>query len=114
MLERSAREGTASRPADSPGMDVLPLDVRGSLKQGIARLRDAGVPSPVLAAELLLMKALGCDRTWLYTYPESAIDPYAAARFRGYVVRRAAGEPTQYITGKQEFWGLEFEVTPVV
>src|SRR5262249_8500178 len=28
--------------------------------------------------------------------------------------RRAAGEPAQYLTGKQEFWGLEFEVTPDV
>jgi release factor glutamine methyltransferase len=28
--------------------------------------------------------------------------------------RRAAGVPTQYLTGRQEFWGLEFEVTPAV
>ena len=89
-------------------------DVRGALKEGIGAFRAANVPSPILAAELLLMHALGRDRTWLYTYPESVVDADALAKFRAFVERRAAGEPTQYITGKQEFWGLEFEVTPAV
>ena len=39
---------------------------------------------------------------------------HAAARYFALIERRAAGEPTQYITGKQEFWGLEFEVAPGV
>ena len=60
------------------------------------------------------MHALGRDRTWLYTNPESALDPAAAEAYFALVARRAAGEPTQYLTGKQEFWGLEFEVTPAV
>ena len=60
------------------------------------------------------MHALGRDRTWLYTNPESALDPAAAESYFALVARRAAGEPTQYLTGKQEFWGLDFEVTPAV
>ena len=40
--------------------------------------------------------------------------PSKKQRFLSLVARRAAGEPTQYLTGKQEFWGLEFEVTPDV
>jgi release factor glutamine methyltransferase len=92
----------------------LALDVRAVLKEGIARLRAAHVPSDTLAAELLLMHALGRDRTWLYTNPESALDPAATEKYLALIARRADGEPTQYLTGKQEFWGFEFEVTPAV
>jgi release factor glutamine methyltransferase len=90
------------------------VDIRGALKEGIARLRAAHVASHTLAAELLLIHALGRDRTWLYTNPESALDPADAEKYFTLLARRAGGEPTQYLTGKQEFWGLEFEVTPAV
>jgi release factor glutamine methyltransferase len=90
------------------------VDVRAALREGIARLRAAGVPSDALAAELLLMHALGRDRTWLYSYPETLLEPPAAEKYFALIARRAAGEPTQYLTGKQEFWGLEFEVNPAV
>lgn len=90
------------------------LDVRSALKEGIARLRDAAVPSHTLAAEMLLIHALDRDRAWLYTHPEEALDAAAVERLFALVARRAAGEPTQYLTGKQEFWGMEFEVTPAV
>jgi release factor glutamine methyltransferase len=90
------------------------IDVRGALREGMALLRAADVPSHVLAAELLLMHALGRNRTWLYANPEAAIDAAAAEKYFGLIARRTAGMPTQYLTGKQEFWGLEFEVTPAV
>jgi len=90
------------------------LDVRAALKEGMARLRAAEVPSHTLATELLLMHALGRDRTWLYTHPEASLDVAHAEKYLALIARRAAGEPTQYLTGKQEFWGLEFEVTPAV
>jgi release factor glutamine methyltransferase len=90
------------------------VDVRTALKRGIAELRDANVPSYTLAAELLLLHVLGRDRAWLYAHPEEVIPGLDAHRFLSLILRRAEGEPTQYITGKQEFWGLEFEVTPDV
>jgi release factor glutamine methyltransferase len=90
------------------------VDVRTALKRGIAELRDANVPSYTLAAELLLLHVLGCDRAWLYAHPEEVIPGLDAHRFLSLILRRAEGEPTQYITGKQEFWGLDFEVTPDV
>ena len=90
------------------------IDVRRALKQGLAQLRDAHVPSFTLAAELLLLHVLGRDRTWLYAYPEEQISSADAERFSTLLARRAAGEPTQHLTGKQEFWGLEFEVSPDV
>src|SRR6202158_1372539 len=88
--------------------------VRALLKCGISQLRDAHVPSFTLAAELLLLRVLGRDRSWIYAHPEEELSASVADRFFALVARRAAGEPTQYLTGKQEFWGLEFEVTPDV
>jgi release factor glutamine methyltransferase len=60
------------------------------------------------------MHVLGRDRAWIYTHPEDTVERPAIERYFALVARRAAGEPTQYLTGKQEFWGLEFEVTPAV
>lgn len=60
------------------------------------------------------MHVLGRDRTWLYAHSETTLDPGIAESYFALIARRVAGEPTQYITGKQEFWGLEFEVTPAV
>ena len=90
------------------------LNVRTALKEGIAQLREADVPSFTLAAELLLLHVLNRNRTWLYAHPEEVIADADAQRFFELLARRAAGEPTQHLTGKQEFWGLEFEVTPDV
>jgi len=91
-----------------------PMDVRTALKTGIAKLREAGVPSFTLSAELLLLHVATRDRTWLYSHPEENLPQEITDRFFALIARRAEGEPTQYLTGKQEFWGLEFEVTPAV
>jgi len=90
------------------------LNVRAALKNGIAQLREADVASFTLAAELLLLHVLGRNRTWLYAHPEEPIADADAQRYFDLIGRRAAGEPTQHLTSKQEFWGLEFEVTPDV
>src|ERR1700674_2327904 len=90
------------------------MDVRSTLKQGLAHLREAHVPSHTLATELLLLHVLGRDRTWIYAHPEEQVSTADAERFFALIERRTSGEPTQHLTGKQEFWGLEFEVTPDV
>src|SRR5690242_5526816 len=90
---------------------TAPAVVRTALREAFAELRAAGVPSHTLAAELLLLHVLGRDRTWLYAHPEEQVSAADAERFLALISRRANGEPTQHLTGKQEFWGLEFEVT---
>jgi release factor glutamine methyltransferase len=90
------------------------MHVRTALKTGIAKLREAGVSSFTLSAELLLLHVATRDRTWLYSHPEENLPQEITDRFFALIARRAAGEPTQYLTGKQEFRGLEFEVTPAV
>lgn len=84
------------------------------MKSALAQLRSASVPSHTLAAELLLMKVLERDRTWLYSHSEEHLSPQQCVDFQRLVARRCAGEPTQYLTGRQEFWGREFEVGPGV
>jgi release factor glutamine methyltransferase len=88
--------------------------LRELLRYGIGRLRDAQVASYTLAAELLLLHVVGRDRAWLYSHPEEILPDELVERFSALLERRIAGEPTQHLTGKQEFWGLEFEVTPDV
>src|SRR6202042_515418 len=90
------------------------FDIRAALKQGMAQLRAAETPSDTLAAEVLLMHTLQRDRAWLYSHPDEVLDIAVAEKYLALIARRAAGEPPQYLTGKQEFWGLEFEVTPAV
>lgn len=90
------------------------MDIRTALRIGIARLRDAHVASYTLAAELLLLHVLHRDRAWLYAHPEESMNPADLDAFLSLVGRRANGEPTQHLTGKQEFWSLDFEVTPDV
>jgi release factor glutamine methyltransferase len=90
------------------------MDVRSALKTSIGKLRAADVASYTLAAELLLLRALARERTWLYTHPEAELSPREEQTLFSLLERRIAGEPTQHLTGKQEFWGLEFEVTPDV
>jgi release factor glutamine methyltransferase len=90
------------------------LDIRGALKRGMTQLRSAEIASHPLATEVLLMHALGRDRAWIYSHADEILDSTTAEKYFALIARRAAGEPTQYITGKQEFWSLEFEVTPAV
>lgn len=88
--------------------------VRDLAQRGFTRLRQAGVDSPRLDAELLLAKALGKDRVFLHLNPDFCPEDEAVREFLTLVERRAAGEPVQYLTGVQEFMGLEFAVNPSV
>jgi len=90
------------------------MDIRTALKLGIARLRNAHVPSDTLAAELLLLHATSRSRTSLYSHAEDALSEAESQAYFRLLDERAAGVPTQHLTGKQEFWGLQFEVSPEV
>lgn len=90
------------------------VTLRDALRAGIAQLEVAGTPSAPLAGELLLMYAASCDRAFLYAHPEHALTSESLQNFFSLIQRRASGTPTQYLTGRQEFWGLEFQVTPDV
>ncbi|MFB3065458.1 MAG: peptide chain release factor N(5)-glutamine methyltransferase [Planctomycetota bacterium] len=81
------------------------------MRRSTGWLGERGSDSPRLDAELLLAHVLGTERLQLYLDP--ARKPAAAEvdAYRALVRRRGAGEPVAHLTGKKEFYGLEFEVT---
>ena len=85
-----------------------------SLRAGIETLTRAAVGSPRLTAETLLMFVLNCDRAHLFAYPERIFTADESSRWDAALAQRAQGVPTQYITGHQEFWGLDLLVSPAV
>ena len=95
-------------------MVKLPVQLKASLDSAIARLTADNVPSPRLNAELLLRFTLNCDRAYLFAHPERELTADERARYQAALAERARGVPTQYITGHQEFWGMDLIVTPAV
>jgi release factor glutamine methyltransferase len=85
-----------------------------TLKRASEYLREASVPNDLLDAQTLLAEALGRDRTYLIINFNRLLSDAERIKYQELIERRAAGEPLQYITGHQEFFGLEFEVTPDV
>jgi len=81
-----------------------------ALREAAARLREAGLAEPRREAGTLLSYSLGRDGAFLVTHSDEELTAEQLADFRACVGRRAAGEPFQYIAGRQEFYGLEFEV----
>jgi len=88
--------------------------LKDALTLAINRLTAAQVGSPRMNAELLLMFTLGCDRAYLFAHPERDLTAEEQTRYKEALDQRASGIPAQYITGHQEFWGLDFIVTPAV
>jgi len=74
----------------------------------------AASPSAGLDAELLLAHVLGCGRAALAAWPERELNGTQAQALAALALRRAAGEPVAYLTGRREFWTLDLEVTPAV
>ena len=87
--------------------------IKRVLREASAHLR-AVTDAPRLEAEVLLAHLLETSRTALLTHPECSLTAGQLARYRRLVRRRASGYPLPYLTGRVEFYGLEFEVTPDV
>jgi release factor glutamine methyltransferase len=90
------------------------VHLKAALTSAIDQLTTQAVPSPRMNAELLLMFTLDCHRTYLYAHSERELTQDEQARYKAALDERARGMPAQYITGHQEFWGLDLIVTPAV
>jgi release factor glutamine methyltransferase len=85
-----------------------------ALREASRMLDGAGVPEARREAGSLFAFVLGKDRTFLISHAEDVVDDDSLDYLREFVERRAAGEPLQYITGFQDFYGRAFRVTPDV
>ena len=90
----------------------MSVSIAECLEAGARRLADAGIPDARREARLILAHALGVEPVTILGYPERPVED--AGRFDGLIARRAAREPLSHLTGRREFWSLEFEVTPAV
>jgi release factor glutamine methyltransferase len=90
------------------------VQLKQALTTAVARLTADHIPSPRLNAELLLMFTLNCDRAFLYAHPEQGLGADEQRRYDAALAERARGVPAQYITGHQEFWGMDLIVSPAV
>ncbi len=77
-------------------------------------LKDKGIESPRLCAEILLAHQLKKSRVELYLEFDHPLSSLEIANYRSLIRRRLKREPVQYITGHQEFWSLDFLVSPAV
>lgn len=90
------------------------MQLKQALTSAITRLTADQVPSPRLNAESLFMFTLNVDRAYLFAHPERELTDEEHARYESVLNERAGGVPTQYITGHQEFWGMDLIVSPAV
>ena len=84
-------------------------------REGARRLERTGAEEAAADAELLLLHLLGKSKAELLRdlrepWPGGELDE----RWEALLARRAAGEPVQYVTGEQHFYGRRFEVSPAV
>ena len=90
------------------------ISTSNAILEGAQVLRSAGVAEARRESGSLLAHTIGRDRTFVVTHADDPLQVAVVESFRRLIERRAAGEPLQYLTGHQEFFKLDFEVTPAV
>jgi len=83
-----------------------------ALHEATRALQAAAIEDARLEAEVLLRHTLRLERAHLYARLQEDLSLDDEAAFRALVARRLAHEPTPYITGRREFYGLDLETTP--
>jgi release factor glutamine methyltransferase len=88
--------------------------IRTALREAVRCLEAHHIPEARPAAEVLLADLLAVTRASLYLDTHCPLSATQQDLYTTRIKRRLLGEPVQYITGRQEFWSLEFEVNPHV
>ncbi len=101
----------ASRLIATPGVSMT---IQTALLQGAKLLEEGVITAPRLTAEVLLAHAHGRERVYLFAHSDEELTEVAWIHYGRYLHERLQGKPTQYITGRQEFYGRDFRVTPDV
>lgn len=95
-------------------MNISDVNISETLKKATEILERNGIAEPRREANSLLAFALGTDKTFLIAHSEYELSENESENFQKILTRRANREPLQYIRGTQEFFGLDFIVTPDV
>ncbi|MBV9503780.1 MAG: peptide chain release factor N(5)-glutamine methyltransferase [Acidobacteriia bacterium] len=90
------------------------MTLQTALLQGTRLLEEASIAAPRLTAEVLLAHAMHRERVYLFAHPEQELREVEWLHYGRYLHERLQGKPNQYITGRQEFYGREFRVSPDV
>lgn len=93
---------------------MLPVTVRDALRCGVRSLTEHRIDVPELTAQLLLGDVLERGKEWLHGHSDHVLRPPDREAYRDRIAARCEGVPVQYLRGVQEFYGLEFRVTPDV
>jgi release factor glutamine methyltransferase len=88
--------------------------IRSVIAWTTGHFQKKGLDSPRLTSEVLLSHVLSCDRVRLYVDLDRPLSKDELGRYRLLIERRMGGEPTQYLTGRREFYGRPFAVDPRV
>jgi release factor glutamine methyltransferase len=105
---------SSKKPIRKEANKKISISIRSSLAEGTQTLDRSGIGEARLEAGSLLAHVIGRDRAFIITHGDDVLAPGQLEAFRSLVARRAVREPLQYITGHQEFFELDFEVTPEV
>ena len=81
-----------------------------ALQSATQTLRRAGIADASVEAELLLGHILGMSKTQVYTEPERSLTSVETEHVYHLVRRRLDHEPTAYILGHCEFYGIDFYI----
>ncbi len=90
------------------------MNISQAITRAASILDKNGVPNPLREARSLLLHVLERETAYVVAHPEYRLTENESIDFEAVLRRRASREPFQYITGRQEFYGLEFEVAPGV
>lgn len=90
------------------------VTISSALAEGTEFLKTNIIDTPRLDCEVLLSHILNCPRLKLLTERNSLLNQEQYERFKNLLNLRAEGQPAAYLTGKKEFMGIEFVVTPGV
>jgi release factor glutamine methyltransferase len=86
------------------------VNLRQALHHARAALREKDIAEAALEGEILLRHVVGMDRAGLFSRLDEEINPRQEKALQRVLAQRRKGEPTAYITGHREFYGLDFIV----
>jgi release factor glutamine methyltransferase len=103
-------------PTNQPAIGSAVATLQDKLAAGRRTLTSAGIDADEASIDIdvFARTLLGWDRARLLTDQSGSIPDTLEPRFSQWIERRARREPTAYIVGLREFWGLDFVVTPAV